>query len=79
MSMYESFRRAGFQRGNMKRLLTIISGTPKVSAPMNIVVSRIAKMLVGELVETGASKFSSTGIVMSERKESGPIRPCMPP
>ncbi|RXH98651.1 hypothetical protein DVH24_010976 [Malus domestica] len=38
MSTCESFRRAGFQRGNVKRLLTSISGTPKVSAPMNIVV-----------------------------------------
>ncbi|XP_050108851.1 transcription initiation factor TFIID subunit 11 [Malus sylvestris] len=69
MSRYESFRRAGFQRANMKRLLTSISGTPKISAPMNIVVSGIAKMFVGELVETAR-------IVMSERKESGPIRPC---
>lgn len=69
MSRYESFRRAGFQKSNMKRLLASISGTPKISVPMTIVVSGIAKMFVGELVETAR-------MVMSERKESGPIRPC---
>ncbi|PRQ30213.1 putative transcription factor Hap3/NF-YB family [Rosa chinensis] len=69
MSRYESFRRAGFQKSNMKRLLASISGTPKISVPMTIVVSGIAKMFVGELVETAR-------MVMSERRESGPIRPC---
>ncbi|KAM5586977.1 transcription initiation factor TFIID subunit 11 [Rosa sericea] len=69
MSRYESFRRAGFQKSNMKRLLGSISGTPKISVPMTIVVSGIAKMFVGELVETAR-------MVMSERRESGPIRPC---
>uniref|UniRef100_A0A803Q4H1 TAFII28-like protein domain-containing protein n=1 Tax=Cannabis sativa TaxID=3483 RepID=A0A803Q4H1_CANSA len=69
MSRYESFRRAGFQKSNMKRLLTSITGTQKISVPLTIVVSGIAKMFVGELVETAR-------IVMSERKESGPVRPC---
>ncbi|EXB56450.1 Transcription initiation factor TFIID subunit 11 [Morus notabilis] len=69
MSRYESFRRAGFQKSNMKRLLTSITGTQKISIPMTIVVSGIAKIFVGELVETAR-------IVMSERKESGPVRPC---
>ncbi|PON83807.1 TAFII28-like protein [Trema orientale] len=69
MTRYESFRRAGFQKSNMKRLLASITGTQKISVPMTIVVSGIAKMFVGELVETAR-------IVMSERKESGPIRPC---
>ncbi|XP_041027400.1 transcription initiation factor TFIID subunit 11 [Juglans microcarpa x Juglans regia] len=69
MSRYESFRRAGFQKSNMKRLLASITGTPKISVPMTIVVSGIAKMFVGELVETAR-------MVMAERKESGPIRPC---
>ncbi|XP_015867595.2 transcription initiation factor TFIID subunit 11 [Ziziphus jujuba] len=69
MSRYESFRRAGFQKSNMKRLLASISGTQKISVPMTIVVSGIAKMFVGELVETAR-------MVMAERKESGPIRPC---
>ncbi|XP_062160616.1 transcription initiation factor TFIID subunit 11 [Alnus glutinosa] len=69
MSRYESFRRAGFQKSNMKRLLASITGTQKISIPMTIVVSGIAKMFVGELVETAR-------MVMTERKESGPIRPC---
>lgn len=69
MSRYESFRRAGFQKANMKRLLASISGTQKISIPMTIVVSGIAKMFVGELVETAR-------VVMTERNDSGPIRPC---
>ncbi|TKY69001.1 Transcription initiation factor TFIID subunit 11 [Spatholobus suberectus] len=69
MSRYESFRRAGFQKANMKRLLASITGTQKISVPMTIVVSGIAKMFVGEVIETAR-------IVMKERKESGPIRPC---
>nr|KYP41808.1 Transcription initiation factor TFIID subunit 11 [Cajanus cajan] len=69
MSRYESFRRAGFQKANMKRLLASITGTQKISVPMTIVVSGIAKLFVGEVVETAR-------IVMKERKESGTIRPC---
>ncbi|XP_059440341.1 transcription initiation factor TFIID subunit 11 [Corylus avellana] len=69
MSRYESFRRAGFQKSNMKKLLASITGTQKISVPMTIVVSGIAKMFVGELVETAR-------MVMTERRESGPIRPC---
>ncbi|GAB2278768.1 hypothetical protein Dimus_013443 [Dionaea muscipula] len=68
MSRYESFRRSGFQKSNMRRLLVSITGSQKISMPMTIVVSGIAKMLVGELVETAR-------MVMTERKESGPIRP----
>ncbi|KAG6791440.1 hypothetical protein POTOM_000559 [Populus tomentosa] len=69
MSRYESFRRSALQKTNMKRLLVSITGTQKISLPMTIVVCGIAKMFVGELVETAR-------IVMTERKESGPIRPC---
>ncbi|KAJ4980245.1 hypothetical protein NE237_031082 [Protea cynaroides] len=69
MSRYESFRRSGFQKANMKKLLASITGSQKISLPMTIVASGIAKMFVGELVETGI-------IIMAERKESGPIRPC---
>ncbi|XP_031481052.1 transcription initiation factor TFIID subunit 11 [Nymphaea colorata] len=68
MSRYESFRRSGFQKATMRRLLMSIAGCP-ISMPMTIVMSGIAKMFVGELVETGR-------IVMNERKENGPIRPC---
>ncbi|KAL6315010.1 hypothetical protein AAG906_030844 [Vitis piasezkii] len=69
MSRYESFRRSGFQKANMKKLLVSITGSQKISAPMTIVASGIAKMFVGELVETAR-------MVMTERKETGPIRPC---
>lgn len=69
MNRYESFRRSGFQKTNMRRLLTSITGSSKISLPMSIVVSGIAKMFVGELIETAR-------IVMTERQESGPIRPC---
>ncbi|XP_076913828.1 transcription initiation factor TFIID subunit 11-like [Bidens hawaiensis] len=69
MSRYESFRRSGFQKANMKRLLASITGSAKISLPMTIVVSGIAKIFVGELVETAKT-------VMTERKEMGPIRPC---
>ncbi|KAF8007240.1 hypothetical protein BT93_K1286 [Corymbia citriodora subsp. variegata] len=70
MNRYESFRRSGFQKATMKRLLVSITGSQKISMPMTIAMSGIAKMFVGEIVETAAR------IVMSERKESGPIRPC---
>ncbi|KAH9293673.1 hypothetical protein KI387_041113, partial [Taxus chinensis] len=51
MERYESFRRSGFQKANMRRLLQNIAGCP-VSMPMTIVMSGVAKMFVGELVET---------------------------
>ncbi|CAN4124973.1 unnamed protein product [Withania somnifera] len=69
MSRYESFRRSGFQKSNMKKLLATITGSAKISVPMTIVVSGIAKLFVGELVETAR-------MVMAERKDTGPIRPC---
>ncbi|XVE83737.1 hypothetical protein DITRI_Ditri16bG0110400 [Diplodiscus trichospermus] len=69
MTRYESFRRSALQKSNMRRLLVSITGSQKISLPMTIVVCGIAKMFVGELVETAR-------IVMTERKESGPIRPC---
>ncbi|KAH9292002.1 hypothetical protein KI387_042807, partial [Taxus chinensis] len=48
MERYESFRRSGFQKANMRRN---IAGCP-VSMPMTIVMSGVAKMFVGELIET---------------------------
>eukprot|EP00494_Astrolonche_serrata_P017595 UN17781 len=69
MNRYESFRRSGFQKSNMKKLLASITGSQKISMPTTIVVSGIAKMFVGEVIETAR-------IVMSERKDSGPFRPC---
>lgn len=39
------------------QLLVSITGSQKISAPMTIVASGIAKMFVGELVETGEHKL----------------------
>ncbi|XP_050224414.1 transcription initiation factor TFIID subunit 11 [Mercurialis annua] len=69
MTRYESFRRSALQKANMRRLLVSITGNQKISLPMTIVVCGIAKMFVGELVETAR-------IVMTERMDTGPIRPC---
>nr|KAJ0227904.1 hypothetical protein LSAT_V11C100031030 [Lactuca sativa] len=66
MSRYESFKRSEFHKLNMKRLLASITGSAKISMPMTIVVSGI---FVGELVKIAR-------VVMTERKETGPIRPC---
>ncbi|CAH8385024.1 unnamed protein product [Eruca vesicaria subsp. sativa] len=67
MSRYESFRRSALHKSNMKKLLQSITGQ-KVSDTLNIVVCGIAKMFVGELVETAR-------VEMGKRKDSGPIRP----
>ncbi|CAH2078452.1 unnamed protein product [Thlaspi arvense] len=69
MSRYESFRRSALQKGSMRKLLIGVTGSQKISLPIIIVTCGIAKMFVGELVETAR-------VVMGERKESGPIRPC---
>ncbi|CAN8231278.1 unnamed protein product [Cochlearia groenlandica] len=69
MSRYESFRRSALQKGNMRKLLQGVTGSQKISMPIIIVTCGIAKMFVGELVETAR-------VVMGERNESGPIRPC---
>ncbi|KAH0915110.1 hypothetical protein HID58_029556 [Brassica napus] len=76
MSRYESFRRSALQKGNMKKVRTLemmflllITGSQKISMPITIVTCGIAKMFVGELVETAR-------VVMGERNVSGPIRPC---
>ncbi|KAI5066205.1 hypothetical protein GOP47_0018829 [Adiantum capillus-veneris] len=52
MSRYECYRRSNFPKANMRRLLQNVAGCP-ISLPMSIVMSGIAKMFVGELVETG--------------------------
>ncbi|KAL0716803.1 hypothetical protein Bca4012_066125 [Brassica carinata] len=68
MSRYESFRRSALHKSNMKKVLQSITGQ-KVSDTLNIVVCGIAKMFVGELVETAR-------VEMGKKKDSGPIRPC---
>lgn len=68
MSRFECYRRSNFQKTNMRRLLQSVAGCT-ISLPMTIVMSGIAKMFVGELIETART-------VMTERKETGPTRPC---
>lgn len=58
-----------FKKSKMDKLVESITGGKKINDTTNIVVCGIAKMFVGELVETAR-------VVMRERKESGPIRPC---
>lgn len=41
------------------QLLTSVTGSQKVTMPMTIVMSGIAKMFVGEVVETGEISVSS--------------------
>lgn len=67
-SRFECYRRSNFQKSNMRRLLQSVAGC-SISMPMTIVMSGIAKMFVGEVIETART-------VMTERKESGPTRPC---
>mmetsp|Transcript_21293 Transcript_21293/g.67383 ORF Transcript_21293/g.67383 Transcript_21293/m.67383 type:complete len:121 (+) Transcript_21293:196-558(+) len=69
MERYEAYRRSTFQKSNMKRLLSSIAGSGiNVSPQLTIVMSGIAKMFVGDLVETSRQ-------VMSEGGEEGQIRP----
>eukprot|EP00271_Cylindrocystis_brebissonii_P007074 TRINITY_DN20217_c0_g1_i1.p1 TRINITY_DN20217_c0_g1~~TRINITY_DN20217_c0_g1_i1.p1 ORF type:complete len:300 (+),score=72.49 TRINITY_DN20217_c0_g1_i1:464-1363(+) len=67
MDRYEAFRRSGFQRSNMRRLVQTVAGC-QVTVHMAIVMSGITKIFVGELVDAARG-------VMSERNETGPIRP----
>ncbi|XP_078165229.1 uncharacterized protein LOC144559935 [Carex rostrata] len=69
MSRYEAFRRSAIPKTEIKKILTRIIGVQQGNADINIVVSALAKMFVGDLVETAR-------VVMAERKDSGPIRPC---
>lgn len=49
---YEYFRRSGFQRSAIKRVMQSVANTP-ISQTMAIVMAGISKVYVGELVETG--------------------------
>lgn len=50
---YEFFRRSGFQRSTIKKVMQNVANTP-ISQTMAIVMAGISKVYVGELVETGA-------------------------
>eukprot|EP01104_Vermistella_antarctica_P009657 TRINITY_DN2498_c1_g1_i1.p1 TRINITY_DN2498_c1_g1~~TRINITY_DN2498_c1_g1_i1.p1 ORF type:complete len:241 (-),score=112.88 TRINITY_DN2498_c1_g1_i1:833-1555(-) len=66
---YEAYRRSGFKRPSVKKLMNTVSNqTGGVTANMTIVMAGIAKIFVGEVVETART-------VMDELGESGPLRP----
>eukprot|EP00898_Chlorokybus_atmophyticus_P001299 jgi/Chlat1/216/Chrsp1S03130 len=67
MNRYECMRRAGFQRATVRRLLQTVSNTA-MTIKTTIVMSGLAKLLVGDIVETARE-------VMTERGDTGPIRP----
>ncbi|KAK4579167.1 hypothetical protein RGQ29_029017 [Quercus rubra] len=69
MERYEFFRRSRFKKSDMRKLLLSITGMRAVSEPMIVAVSATAKMFVGDIVETARA-------VMTDWKDSGPIRPC---
>ncbi|KAK3268385.1 transcription initiation factor TFIID subunit 11 [Cymbomonas tetramitiformis] len=67
MDRYECYRRSALQRGSVKKLMHSIASTT-INLPMAIIMAGVAKLYVGELVETGL-------IVKEERNEAGPLRP----
>jgi transcription initiation factor TFIID subunit 11 len=66
LSRYEVFRRAHLPKTSMRRIVSNLVGP--VPAPVAIVVSGVAKVFVGEIVE-GALE------VRDELKETGPCTP----
>mmetsp|Transcript_20599 Transcript_20599/g.66793 ORF Transcript_20599/g.66793 Transcript_20599/m.66793 type:complete len:172 (+) Transcript_20599:64-579(+) len=68
LDRYEQFVRSHFSRLAMKRVLSSVMGV-QPSVQIQIIVCGVAKLFVGELVETARA-------VMEERSEEGPIRPC---
>lgn len=66
MERYEAYRRSGFSKNNIKRILAQYGHS--VNPKMTIVVAGVAKVFVGEVVEEALS-------VMEAAKESGPLRP----
>ncbi|XP_002978451.2 transcription initiation factor TFIID subunit 11 [Selaginella moellendorffii] len=67
LDRYEHYRRSGFPKTQMRRLVQNVAGC-SISVPMSIVMSGLAKMFVGDVIETAR-------IIMSEQQEEGPIRP----
>ncbi|KAL5561838.1 hypothetical protein UlMin_031585 [Ulmus minor] len=80
LDRYEHYKRSRFTRAKMRKLLQDIAGRGTVVPDkVLIAISAATKMFVGEIVENGTSnmhKLSSTRIVMTQRKDTGPIRPC---
>jgi transcription initiation factor TFIID subunit 11 len=64
---YEHFRRAGFKKAAMKRLVTSLTGS-NASEQVAVGVMGVAKIFVGELVETAR-------VVMVQWGDKGATRP----
>mmetsp|Transcript_12435 Transcript_12435/g.23601 ORF Transcript_12435/g.23601 Transcript_12435/m.23601 type:complete len:207 (+) Transcript_12435:29-649(+) len=67
MERYECYRRSALQRASMKRLMQSMV-TTTVTQPMTIVMSGIAKLFVGDIVEHAKT-------AMAEWGDTGPLRP----
>eukprot|EP00899_Mesostigma_viride_P002460 jgi/Mesvir1/12214/Mv00442-RA.1 len=68
MNRYEAFRRVKFAKAAVKRVMLNVLGPQSVNPQSVIVVSGLAKMFVGDVVEMSR-------VIMSEAGEEGPIRP----
>lgn len=74
---YEFFRRSGFQRSTIKKVMQNVANTP-ISQTMAIVMAGISKVYVGELVETGtrySPSMMSRGILHLDRRDPQHSRP----
>jgi len=67
LKRYESYRRSGFSRTNIKKLMQSVTNSA-ISQTITIVMAGIAKVYVGELVESART-------IMEEWGEEGPVRP----
>lgn len=67
LNRYEMYRRAAFSKAAIRRILQSLTGT---TVPQNVVIAMagIAKVFVGEVVETALD-------VMEERKNKPPLQP----
>uniref|UniRef100_A0A7S4ETP4 Transcription initiation factor TFIID subunit 11 n=1 Tax=Chrysotila carterae TaxID=13221 RepID=A0A7S4ETP4_CHRCT len=66
IARFEQYKRSKFPRAAMKKLMTDVVGTSTERCA--IVLASIAKMFVGEIVETAVEAMSKAG-------ESGPLQP----
>mmetsp|Transcript_44013 Transcript_44013/g.71626 ORF Transcript_44013/g.71626 Transcript_44013/m.71626 type:complete len:224 (-) Transcript_44013:253-924(-) len=64
---YECYRRSQLPRAYVKKIM-LAAGASQVNTKMAIVMSGIAKVFVGEVVERARA-------MMDEKKEKGPVRP----